>query len=110
MISARITNAASGEVVHTGEFATIEQAGSWADAMIAGDPRRLYLDFAPPAQHVEPVYYDAYRVVGYNTAGGVSLTVRCELETLEAAHDEVMSAAGTKHAITMGPMRDRRQP
>lgn len=50
-----------------------------------------------------------YRVIGYNSLGGVTATRRCQSDAdLERVHDEVMSVPGTQTATTVGPLRTRR--
>lgn len=45
-----------------------------------------------------------YRVVGYNHGGGVVVTVLCDENQTEKAHDDVMSTKGVKSAVTFGPL------
>ena len=49
-----------------------------------------------------------YRVIGYNSLGGVTATRTCESDAdLERVHDEVMSVPRTQTATTVGPLRTR---
>ena len=56
-------------------------------------------------QTLDPQYTWMYRVIGYNSQGGVVATSRCDLNSTEDAHERMLAREGVTIAETIGPLR-----
>ena len=97
MLTVKIHNA-HGVVMYSEAFAVHADALAWMEERMADDEAAYSTMQQQPAQ-----LRTYYRVIGYNSHGGVVTTEVATDEDTDRVHDRVMSLPGVRSAITMGP-------